>query len=111
MNLSQDDALSRPSSKLAIGHLVGLMTTDEKSAFMEHEASVQEYLSAQQQYCRQSISLTNFIESKLADTLGVWTEADGGHVGTKLSETLRAALAKADAHLPTLSQSNPLTFA
>jgi hypothetical protein len=109
MNLSQE-TLSRPAPPLAVGHLVGLMTTDEKSAFMEHEASVREYLSAQSHYCRQSVSLTNFIASKHADTLGVWTEADGAHVGAALSDTLKAALAKADAHLPTLSQSNPLPF-
>jgi hypothetical protein len=102
--------MNRPTmAKLCAG-----MNASEVTEFNKYADTVAEYVAAAPHMAKQSISLTDYLNSALADKQGVWPDATSNEIGVMTPPDLASALSKADAvmqqYIPLLSQSNPLTF-
>jgi hypothetical protein len=87
------------------------MNSEELAAFSQHRADVNDYLAQKREFCKSGMSLSQYVHSKMADSAGVWPGSTASpHLATQLPAALQSALAKADRHLPVVSQANPLTF-
>lgn len=102
--------MNRPTmAKLCEG-----MNAEELKAFNDYADTVAEYVEAAPHMAKQSISLSDYVNSALADKQGVWPNSISEEAGLMTPPDLTSALAKADAvmqqYVPLLSMSNPLTF-
>lgn len=102
------------ASKVTMAKLGAGMSADELKAFNEYAEYVAEYVAAAPHMAKQSVSLTDYLNSALADKQGVWPDATSNEIGLTTPPDLASALSKADAvmqqYVPLLSTSNALTF-